>query len=106
MTRISLIKEIILNAYVILLQRMQRAPRYMRRLSLEPQAIGEVARSAGVHIFDIVVTLGDFEAVLLLAAPNNAAVAKLLNGLEGWWTVALSATAHSRYELTDVLRVN
>ena len=72
--------------------------------TLEPDAIGGAARSAGVRIFDIVVTLGDFDAILLLGAPDNAAVAKLLDGLEGWRTVALLAISHSRYELPDPLR--
>jgi hypothetical protein len=58
-------------------------------------------RARGVHIFDIVVTLGDFDAVLVLGAPDNAAVAKFVDGLEGWRTVALLATSHSRYKLSN-----
>ena len=92
-----------MKAYLILLQRSQRVSRHRRTLSLEPEAIGEVAEFAGVHIFDIVDTLGDFEAVLVLGAPDNAAVAKFLDGLEGWKTVALLAASHSRYEGSDAL---
>lgn len=93
-----------MKAYVILLQRMERLSNRTTVLPLEPDGIGGAARSAGVRIFDIVVTLGDFDAILLLGAPDNAAVAKLLEGLDGWRTVALLATSHSRYELPDPLR--
>lgn len=87
--------------YVLLLKRMERLSKRTSVLPLEPEAIGGAALSAGVRIFDIVVTLGDFDAILLLGAPDNAAVAKLLDGFEGWRTVALLATTHLRYELSN-----
>jgi uncharacterized protein with GYD domain len=93
--------EIIVNTYVILLQRMERLSNRAKVLPLESDAIGRVAEPVGVHIFDIVVTLGEFDAVLVLAAPDNAAVAKFVDGLEGWRTVALLATSHSRYKLSN-----
>jgi uncharacterized protein with GYD domain len=80
---------------------MERRPKRTPVLPLEPKAIGEAALSAGVRIFDIVVTLGDFDAVLLLCARDNAAVAKFLDGLKSWRTVALLATSHSKYESHD-----
>jgi uncharacterized protein with GYD domain len=92
---------IIVNAYVILLQRMERLSNRAKVLPLESAAIGRVAEPVGVHIFDIVVTLGEFDAVLVLGAPDNAAVAKFVDGLEGWRTVALLATSHSRYKLSN-----
>jgi uncharacterized protein with GYD domain len=93
-------REFIVKTFIILLQRMERLSKRKTALSLEPDAIGGVAECAGVRVLDIVVTLGDFDTVLVLGASDNASVASFLDELDGWRTVALLATSHSRYELS------
>jgi uncharacterized protein with GYD domain len=85
------------NVYVVLLRRMEGNTRRTRRVSLEPAVVGDVAKSSGVELLDIVGCAGIFEAVLLCRAPDNRTVARLLDAFEGWYTDTLLATSHVRF---------
>jgi uncharacterized protein with GYD domain len=86
------------NVYVVLLRRMEGRTKPMEPVQLEPAVVGSIAQSSGVQLLDIIACAGIFDAALVCRAPDNRTVARLLDGLDGWHTDALLATAHIRYE--------
>jgi hypothetical protein len=91
--------------YIILLRRMNRYPAIADERMLEPQAIIDVANSAGIQVLDIFHSGGIFDAVLVLRARCNSDIFRLLNALKGWHTEALLATLHARYKVEAVVTI-
>lgn len=88
-----------MREYIILLRRMNRYPDIADERMLEPQAIIDVANSAGIQVLDIFHNSGgSFDAVLVLRARSNSDIFRLLNALKGWHTEAMLATLHARYK--------
>lgn len=86
-----------MTSYVILLRPlMSRRGRNIERVSLQPDALRDLARSVGIQVLDVIVCRGIYDAVLVCHATESATVLRLLEALEGWQTEALLATSHSR----------
>ena len=92
-----------MNIYVVLLRRMDGSPDHSYRTPLDPGNIGRVAGDAEVQLLSVSATEGIFDAVVICRAPNNQAVARLLNALDGWRTDALIAKSHIHFETTHPL---
>lgn len=89
-----------MTGYVILLRPLKsRRGRDIQRVSLEPNALRDLAHSVGVQVSDVLNCRGLCDAILVCRATETGAVSRLLDALQGWQTEALLVTSHTTYEV-------
>jgi hypothetical protein len=54
----------------------------IEQLPLEPGVVGNIVKSRGVQVLDIIACAGAFDTELVCRAPDGPAIAHLLNALE------------------------
>lgn len=91
-----------MNTYVVLLRRMLDRPDDAKFTPLDRGVIACIAKEADVQLLNLFATVGTFDGAILCRAPNNQAIARLLDGLDGWYTDALIATSHIRFQAFSV----
>lgn len=87
-----------MQSYAILLRPLPPHRKQIPQVRLEPDALRELGRSMGVEILDVLACRGICDAVLLCRAPDQRAVSRVLEALEGWQSEVLLATSHARYD--------
>ena len=88
-----------MNTYLVLLRRMSQRSTRTDRTRLDAGVISAIARNAEVQLLNVLVTAGVFDGAIICRALSNQAIARFLDGLEGWHTDALLATRHVIFEL-------
>lgn len=87
-----------MNTYVVLLRRMLDRPDDAECTPLDAGVITGIASKADVQLLNLLVTAGIFDGAIVCRAPNNQAMARFLDALDGWHTDALIATSHVRFQ--------
>jgi uncharacterized protein with GYD domain len=81
-----------MDTYVVLLKRMADSAGRAQGERPTPELYNDLVAGAGVELGSVFMTAGVFDAVLVCRAASNQAVARLLDGLAGWYADCMIAT--------------
>lgn len=87
-----------MNTYVVLMREMKEKARLFQ---LDPVPLMRLAEENGIQVSELFTSIGIFQATLVCRAPSNEAIARMLDGLEGWHTDTLLATTHVTFERAE-----